>query len=401
MFTSISWWISADRSYHHRILVFDATQLSNQGAGNLLKGLYAAHLLGREFGRTVCTVYPDLQVFFEPQQLQSHGGTDDCHAFTSTTTSTIGTIQRQQRFHKGQERKQRLVLLDYQVVDECHVQRVLASSVPVVVLSGNTYPRWPHPPSEQQPPLNFFDLYRPRPEFLLRFNDNNGSSSSNSTTTVVVHLRSPDDVTLDPRNGMDEASLRQMERLVQPSTTTDTEVVLVTNNVSLYQRFSQCCHWSHANWTVVAHSANGVVWDGTYSSSSSSTLGHHHSKRRPWRTTSSSSSHDRVQQNMQLWMDWYTIYRADMVYHTRSAFSESAHMWATAATAIEGRRRQSSYLFTVVTATGSLVAQNDDDATTTTLPLSQRRKKDLQHCGVYEQRVRDNEALFRGLDFTK
>jgi hypothetical protein len=41
------------------------------------------------------------------------------------------------------------------------------------------------------------------------------------------------------------------------------------------------------------------------------------------------------------------------------------------------------------------------NAVTTILPLSQRSPSDLQHCGVYEQRVRDNEALFRGLDFTK
>jgi hypothetical protein len=260
--------------------------------------------------------------------------------------------------------------------------------------------------------LNFDDLYRPRPEFLRRFNDVHNDNDNNvSTTTVVVHLRSPDDVTLDPRDGLDEASLRQMEQLVPPpsSSTTDnmTKVVLVTNNVSLYQRFSQCCRWSHANWTVVAHSANGVVWDNnnghTSSFSSSSLLAHHHSKRRPGRKIS--SSHDREQQNLQLWMDWYTIYRADVVYHTRSAFSESAHLWATAtAAASSGRqRKQSSYVFAVVT--GRLVAQNDDHdedaATTTTLPLSQRRKKDLQNCGLYEQRVRDNEALFHGLDFTK
>jgi hypothetical protein len=103
-----------------------------------MKGLYAAHLLGQEFDRTVCTVYPDLQVFFEPQRPLplSPGGTDDCHAFT-TTTSVFHE-------HEPPERKERLVILDYQIVDECHVQRVLASSVPVVVLSGNTYPRWPH-----------------------------------------------------------------------------------------------------------------------------------------------------------------------------------------------------------------------------------------------------------------
>jgi hypothetical protein len=356
---SACWIVSTFATRHddrRRILIFDTTQLSNQGAGNLLTGLYAAHLLGVEFHRTVCTVYPDLLVHFAPSLQQQEQ--EDCHS----TRMTIHHRRRQQQQQQRQE-EERLVILDYQITDECHVQRVLASSVPVVVLSGNTYPRWPRRrrPSGQ-PRLNFLDWYRPRPEFLLRYFSiiNNSSSTASSTTTpttppatVVVHLRSPDDVTFDPREGLDEASLRQMEQLIvgvaKNTNTSDrhtNNIFLVTNNVSLYQRFAKCCHWSHANWDVVAHSANGVVWDNHHrtvtsstkssSSSSSTTTSQNHHQHRPQqqgRQMSSSAHNDRgsqhQQQNFQLWSDWYTIYRADIVYHTRSAFSQSAHRWAT------------------------------------------------------------------------
>jgi hypothetical protein len=454
---TISWWIiSTFATNRHddrrrRILIFDTTQLSNQGAGNLLTGLYAAHLLGVEFHRTVCTVYPDLLVHFAPS-LQRGEEPEDCHS-TRMTIHHHGRRQQQQ-----QEEEERLVILDYQITDECHVQRVLASSVPVVVLSGNTYPRWPRRRSSGQPRLNFLDWYRPRPEFLLRYysiinNNNSNSSTTSSTTTttttppasVVVHLRSPDDVTLDPREGLDEASLRQMEQLVVGANTSDGHnVFLVTNKVSLYQRFAKCCHWSHANWDVVAHSANGVVWDNRNrttssstksTSSSSSTISspkhqqHRHRSQQERHMLSSANNHNdrrssqQQQQNFQLWSDWYTIYRADIVYHTRSAFSQSAHRWATGSGGgrpdddddQDSHRRQrqrppqQSFVFT--RRNGRLLVRNDtnlddeDDgevkAVTTILPLSRRSHSDLQHCGVYEQRVRDNEVLFRGLDFTK
>lgn len=312
-----------------RYLVFDATQLSNQGAGNIMKGLYAAHLLGREFDRTVCVVYPDFEHFF----VALGHDQDHCRNVIARSKTNV----------------QRLVLLDYENIDECHVKKILASLDAVVIVTGNTYPQWP----SLTPPLIFHELYQPR---------NNSIIGSNMD--VVVHLRSPDNDKFDPRDGLDESSLQMMESLVKAS-----PVFLVSNNVDHYQRFSHI--WSHPPWKSISHSANGIVWGSNH------------------RVTLSRGKDVDMQRNVhQMWMDWYTIRTAKVVYHTRSAFSESAILWSDGAT---------SYTF-VKRNNGHLGVQADDFTAGRAMPLSQRN--DLQQCGLYEQRVRENQALFDGLQFS-
>ena len=151
---------------------------------------------------------------------------------------------------------------------------LLKSEEPIIRLSGNEFP-FPRFPAL---PIGTFDkLYRPSTRLLSYIPTNY------QMPTTVVHLRVGDN-SADKRSGIDVATQNTLIQMF-PNTS-----FIISNNQIINERFKQ------AGWKA-------------YSSSSGQTH------------TSLSSNQDVL---MKAWRDWYTIYKAIMVYHTPSAFSESA-----------------------------------------------------------------------------
>lgn len=258
------------RSTSRKFLVFDG-DLTGQGAGNIVSGLLAAHLLGNEFHRVVCPLWPDFEVAFERL--------DDSIA-TACRTLIFPT-----RFSGNS-----FFLLNFMPYppDECKLKAMLQSDLEVVFMRANTYPRWPRVPYNF-----FFTIYQPRRLLLDQL-----PYDFESHPQTVVHLRAPDHTEADQqRIGLDEATLTALEKKLPP------ETHLVTNEMAYYERFERCCGWRHSNWTTVIHSATGIHWGERETGDSSMT------------------------QTLMLWIDWYTIAMASTVYHTGSDFSVSAVHW--------------------------------------------------------------------------
>lgn len=264
----------------HRYLVFHGSG-SSQGAGNVMQGLLAAQLLGAEFNRTVCVVWPEFMEAFEYAQQESHAKL--CAGAKDWETSYTFTIWN---FISSR-------------VDECKMKGILSKEENIVVgYSGNTYPGW----RSDIPPNFFHQHYRAKSELLNMLPYTNDKAPS-----VVVHLRSPDN-SGDKNRGLDEESLKTLGNLLPGN-----ETYLVTNRPDWYHRFHDCCGWSYdTNWVdkPIEHVALELSWrpDGTRSKEK----GH---------TTSASS------QNLKLWSDWYTILNAKTIYHSPSDFSRSAIHW--------------------------------------------------------------------------
>ena len=123
----------------------------------------------------------------------------------------------------------------------------------------------------------------------------------------MVHLREPDNVVGDARKGLDDVSLTALGELLPKGPNT----YLVTNNVAYYTRFEECCQWSHPHWETVKHSAMSKEWGPN--------AGRIMQKLNP--------NEVNVQQNRQMWADWYTMLTAQTIYHTHSDFSISAIHW--------------------------------------------------------------------------
>jgi hypothetical protein len=264
--------IDADMSsFNHRFILF--RKLQGQGAGNILNGLLAAHLLGQEFNRTVCveSKYTEFHAAFEaidPYAMKY------CPAFLAENEDIVNATEQHST-------RSRLELVNYApgVPNECSLQERLASpTIKVIEYEGNTYPRWPHVTDSDF----FFRHYRARQALLdvLPYDYRHQSPPS-----TVVHLRAPDGGGGDHRQGLDEDSLEALGEAVPRGNAT----FLVTNNVDWFKRFEANYGWSHANWSSVAHSAFQNSWE--------------------------------------LWADWYMLLRAKKVYHTNSDFSNSAVHW--------------------------------------------------------------------------
>ena len=118
--------------------------------------------------------------------------------------------------------------------------------------------------------------------------------------------QAPDDPTKDKRRGLDEFSFAHLGSLLPKDT------FLVTNQVEWFDYFGQNYQWNHPDWQIVAHS--GAMMHKSWG------------LRQPEFRTSHAAV-DVNQQKMQLWADWYTLLTAKTVYHTDSAFSESAIRW--------------------------------------------------------------------------
>jgi|SaaInlV_125m_DNA_1040241.scaffolds.fasta_scaffold01262_2 hypothetical protein len=143
-----------------------------------------------------------------------------------------------------------------------------------IEITGNEYPFQIFPPL----PLGLFDsLYTPSKPLASYF------ELHGSWPQTVVHLRAGDN-SADKRDGVDTASLDFLLHTLPANT------FVITNNEKLHERFV---------------AAGFKAYDAP--------RGQEH--------TSLSSDSATV---LHAWRDWYTIFRAGVVLHTPSAFSESA-----------------------------------------------------------------------------
>ena len=263
----------------HRFLVF-AGSSDGQGAGNVMQGLLAAQLLGEEFNRTVCVVWPEFFQAFDYAQPQQYSQLCD----------------RADEWEQGYN----FVIWNFVSgrVDECKVKQILSDPEKIVVgYSGNTYPGW----RSKIPPDFFHHYYRPKSALLHSL-----PYPPEQPPQVVVHLREPDGES-DKQRGLDRESLNHLGQLLVGNGT-----YLVTNRPDWYHRFHFCCGWSYDKKWVdkpIDHGAVFLSWhpDGT-----------------KVRTNNLTTSTD---QTLKLWADWYTLLRAQHVYHSPSDFSRSAVHW--------------------------------------------------------------------------
>jgi hypothetical protein len=258
----------------HKFLLFDA-MTEGQGIGNIVSALLSAHLLGQEFDRTVC-VRPSFDSFLE--------------VFEAVGANAVERCSRILRHAPEQSPGNTISLVNFvDPPNECWLKEKLQSNEKILFISGNTYPRWPKVPG-----WFFTDHYRAKQVLIdaLPYNPKHPPST-------VVHLREPDNMA-DIRDGLDDATLLALGDALPKGADT----YLVTNRVAFFQRFANCCQWSHPKWKKVTHSALQVDWGSL-----------------------SDADGPPVSQNVQMWADWYTIAMAKTVYHTHSDFSQSAIHW--------------------------------------------------------------------------
>jgi hypothetical protein len=248
--------------------------IGGQGTGNIISGLLAAHLLGLEFHRIVC-VHPMYDKFLSVFEYVHPEVEAKCAA----------------AYEKYSDTKHSISLINFVgAADECELQNIMSNTnIPLVTLIANTYPRWPSVPANF-----FFHHYQPKPVLLEAL-------PYKVHPKTVVHLRQPDNQNEDRRSGLDEDSLTALGNLLPA----DSSTFLVTNNVIFYERFEQCCNWDHPQWNIIVHSAFELSWSAI-------------------NVTEASRRYD---QNIRMWVDWYTILTAKTVYHTHSDFSISAIHW--------------------------------------------------------------------------
>ncbi len=255
-----------------RFLIFRHA-FTGQGAGNVLSGLLATHMLASEFNRTVCLDYPSFQKAFAYLSLSQH--------------QLCQTIQQT---HPPQERNT-LKRNNYDTSgfsSECSLkERLQSNEESVLYFTGNTYPRWPNP-VQYDDSDNFHHFYHPTADLLQYL-------PWTEAPHTVVHLRQADG-DLDARPGLDHDTLLVLGQALSNG------VFLVTNRVAWYDFFQQF-GWSHPPWSHVQHSGLHLVWGNMGSPSR-------------WND-----------QDLQLWADWYTLLRAKTIYHTPSDFSKSAARW--------------------------------------------------------------------------
>ena len=252
-----------------------SADIGGQGTGNLISGLLAAHLLGLEFKRIVC-VHPMYATFlsvFESTHPEVQAKCDA--AYKNYKPATLSSI----------------TLINFLgAADECELQNVMSdTTIPMISLIANTYPRWPSVPKNF-----FFHYYQPKPILLEAL-------PYKVHPKTVVHLRQPDNEHEDHRSGLDDASLTALGKLLPA----DSSTFLVTNNVVYYDRFSKCCNWDHPQWDLIVHSAF----------------------ERSWSMVNGTEASRKYDQNVRMWVDWYTLLTAETVYHTHSDFSISAIHW--------------------------------------------------------------------------
>ena len=277
--------VITDQDY---FIIFDA-DIPGQGTGNLISGLLASHLLGDEFHRIVCVNPIYFSTFINAFESINILAQTKCPIILRRITEHNMTYYQQHPKHMV------TVINFLGAADECDLQNIMSDPTKHIIhFIGNTYPRWPTVPDDY-----FLHYYQPKSILLDHL-------PYHEQPKIVVHLREPDDVEFDPRLGLDDVSLSALGETLPKSSNT----YLVTNHVPYYDRFVQCCSWSHAQWETVQHSAMYELQ-----------LLNKDNKEEQ-------QNPDVIRkQNLQMWSDWYTLLMADTVYHTHSDFSISAIHW--------------------------------------------------------------------------
>ena len=273
------------RSQTDKYFVFEGI-MGGQGEGNAMSGLLAAHLLGYEFDRTVCV---------SDRWTPFHAAFQAIHPDAVTYCPTV-----LRKWDVNYLHVKRTTLLNFEgPPNECQLQQLFNSTEPIVGLSANTYPRWPKVPDNF-----FFSYYKAKPALL-----NMLSYHEQQPPPVVVHLREPDAVESDPRQGLTDEALRALGKMLP-------QAYLVTNRVEWYD-LPYFAHWQHPAWREVVHSAFERSWGSR---------GQHY-KPVEGEFIEPVLKFDHERQNLQLWADWYTLVTAKKVIHTHSDFSLSAIHW--------------------------------------------------------------------------
>jgi hypothetical protein len=279
-----------DRENSLRFIVFQG-DLTGQGAGNILNGLLAAHLLADEFGRILCVspAYEDFVLAFSsvhPDVVKNCPKVIQAWEAQMDATNPLKRGRRRSYKYPPKDFLLHFTNFGGHPVNECEVKDQLASDTPVWYLRTNTYPRWPT--TYNAIPENYFDRYYQPNNKLLGL-------LPKSFPSTVVHLRK-EDGQQDVRKGLDNQTLTALADYLEGQSP-----YLVTNHVEYYQYFNER-QWAHPAWENVIHSAM---------------LNANNNRGRDFR----------VRQKLQLWADWYILLKAKTVYHTFSDFSASAVHW--------------------------------------------------------------------------
>lgn len=303
-----------------KFIIFHKIQ-DGQGAGNLLHGLLATHLLGDEFQRVVC-VSPHFREFhlaFEPS-----------HPLAIEHCPDI--LERHSSEPPKTKLDQTLLLLNFGLtpVNECAAKEMLSSSKRVLHLVANTYPRWPRVPFR----INFFVFYKAKKILIDAL-----PYPHSEAPPIVVHLRRADSQGTDKRLGVKERDLRALGKLL-PVDASQRSPFLVTNNVDWFIFFEQEYGWSHPTWEAVKHSALGELWAARQSDEAPPQSGERLERQQKYAAMRKEIGEEAFEY-LQLWVDYYTLLRAKKVYHTYSDFSLSAvhwmHLWSRTYDGIDGR----------------------------------------------------------------
>ncbi|KAG7352164.1 hypothetical protein IV203_008212 [Nitzschia inconspicua] len=339
-------------------LIYHHISGDGQGTGNIISGVLAAHLLAEEFNRTVCHygLYR-----YESSMGRAFQWIDDRHTklcekaldIAPPPNDTNRIIQR--NFDRTAKRS------------ECELKELLSNhqDYPFLYYNGNTYPRWPTSALSQLNRRDYFhEFYEPTSALLaiLPWNVSNPPST-------VIHLRQGDNQQ-DRRSGLDEQSLSLLSEYNFTGGTSrrlrNHDIFLVTNRVEWYHRFPS---WFHPSWDMVPHSSFGPMDDwGDSNRSNSGKLplfdkDGHNQKRQAQEAS-----------KLQMWADWYTLVRAEQIYHTHSDFSLSAARW--------NRWQLGSWTIRGCSNGTSLLLQRDfQDVEDDVVPaLAERTSSQLKYC---------------------
>jgi len=350
---------------NYRFLIFHKVHEA-QGAGNHMHGLLAAHLLADEFQRSVCVspYYTEFHTAFEaidPVAMQHCPDILNRHNKEPPQTRSEHTIE----------------LLNYRLAptNECAVKDLLASKIRVIHLVANTYPRWPSIPDEN---FDFFKFYKAKDILLDML-----PYPPSKPPPIVVHLREADTSGGDSRKGVDADSLKALGEFL-PVDESSHSPFLVTNNVQWFDLFEKEYGWSHPPWQMVTHSALGYEWEGrkTEATDKGGTwwfgagFGNRKESEKQLLQKKYDSIRKRLEGNewetLKLWADWYTLLRAQKVYHTYSDFSLSAVHWMnTWSRTYDGIKKE----------TGELILLEENWIIDGESPrLVDRTGADLKHC---------------------
>jgi len=244
-----------------KFLIFE-NKGKGQGIGNIMNGLISCLLLAQKYDRIVCVSSWDS---FKNAMQSVHR--DECDEILKTTSRYHRDIVQCWNFGTGCEKS------CWHGAGRCEM--VLGSAAQVVWFDGNEYPEAVFPALS---PGVFSALYTPTSALkqILVWR-------TPTPPKTVVHLREGDDAS-DVRGGLDARTLIALHQHL-PSDT-----FIITNSFRIHQ------HYTKTTWDSYEHDT---------------------------RQKHTALSND-VSTSMLAWRDWYTVFLAESVYHTQSAFSESA-----------------------------------------------------------------------------